>query len=136
MKGALAATLISDMQDQWRLYSLDVAVEVKRLILDDQFWGDVKFVMEFVEPIYDMLRYADTNGPCLGEIYENMDSMCERIRSIRDEKNPNLWAQWKNIIHGRWNKLNNPLHMASDAVNPKWYDHSTGRRPPPKIERW
>ena len=37
MKGALAATVISDMWDQWRLSSSDVAVEVKRLILDDQF---------------------------------------------------------------------------------------------------
>ena len=36
----------------------------------------------------------------------------------------------ENIIHGRWNKLNNPLHMAAYAVNPKWYDPSTGRRPP------
>ena len=89
------------------------------MILDDQFWGDVKFVMEFVEPICDMLRYADTDDPCLGEIYENMDSMCERIRSITYEKDPNLWAQLKNIIHGRWNKLNNPLHMEAFVVNSK-----------------
>ena len=65
------------MWDGWRLSSSNVAVEVKRLILDDQFWGDVKFVMEFVESICDMLRYADMDGPCLGEIYENMESMCK-----------------------------------------------------------
>ena len=130
MKGALAAIVISDMWDGWRLSSSNAAVEVKRLILDDQFWGDVKFVMEFVEPICDMLHYVDIDGPCLGEIYENMDSMCERIRSITDEKDPNLWAQLKNIIHGRRNKLNNPLHMVAYAMNPKWYDPSTGRRPP------
>ena len=63
MRGALAAIVISDMWDQWRLSSSNVVVEMKRLILDDQFWGDVKFVMEFVEPICDMLRYADTYGP-------------------------------------------------------------------------
>ena len=51
--------------------------------------------MEFVEPMCDMLRYANTDGPCLGENYENMDSMCEKIRSITDEKDPNLWAQLK-----------------------------------------
>ena len=72
MKGALAATVISDMWDQWRLSSSDV-VEMKRLILDDQFWGDVKFVMEFVEQIGDMLRYANIDGPCLVEIYKDMD---------------------------------------------------------------
>ena len=130
VKGALAATVISDTWDQWRLSTSDIAVEVKRLILDDRFWADVKFVVEFVEPICDMLRYADTDGPCLGEIYENMDSMCERIRSIVEVKDPNLWVQLETMIHGRWNKLNNPLHMAAYAVNPKWYDPSTGRRPP------
>ena len=98
MKGALAATVISDMWDGWRLSSSNVAVEVKRLILDDQFWGDVKFVMEFVKPICDMLRYADIDGPCLGEIYENMDSMCERIKSITDKKDSTLWPQLKSFI--------------------------------------
>ena len=42
-------------------------------MLDDRFWIDAKFVMEFVEPICDMIRYVDTYAPCLGEIYENMD---------------------------------------------------------------
>ena len=90
----------------------------------------MKFVVEFVEPICDMLRYADTDNPCLGEIYENMDSMCERIKSITDKKDPTLWQQLQTFIHGRWNKLNNPLHMAAYAVNPKWYNSTTGRRPP------
>ena len=70
-------------------------MEVKGSILDDRFWVDVKFIVEFVEPICDMLHYAYIDGPCLGEIYENMDSMCEKIRSITDEKDPNLWAQLK-----------------------------------------
>ena len=59
-----------------------------------------------------------------------MDSMCERIQSITDKKDPTLWPQLQSFIHGRWNKLNSPLHMESYAVNPKWYDPTTGRRPP------
>ena len=54
-------------------------MEVKWLILGDAFWVDVKFVMEFVEPICDMLCYVYTNSLCLSGIYENMDSMCETI---------------------------------------------------------
>lgn len=53
MKGALAATIINDMWDQWKLSSSDAAMEVKQLILDDHFWADVKFIVEFVEPICD-----------------------------------------------------------------------------------
>eukprot|EP00253_Pinus_taeda_P003416 PITA_03416 len=59
-----------------------------------------------------------------------MDSMCERIQTIIDRKDPTLWSQLKEFIHGRWNKLNNPLHMAAYVFNPKWYDPTTGRRPP------
>ena len=106
------------------------------MILDDQFWGDVKFVMEFVEPICDMLRYVDIDGPCLGEIYENMDSMCERIQSITDKKDPTLWSQLQSFIHGRWNKLNSPLHMEAYAVNPKCMIPQQEGGLLPKIERW
>eukprot|EP00253_Pinus_taeda_P035891 PITA_35891 len=130
MKEALSATVVSDMWEQWRLSTSDVALEVKRLILNDHFWVDAKFVAEIIEPICDMIRYADTDDPCLGEIYENMDSMCERIQTITDRKDPTLWPQLKEFIHGRWNKLNTPLHMAAYVVNPKWYDPTTGRRPP------
>lgn len=52
----------------------------------------VKFVVEFVEPICDMLHYENTDGPCLGEIYENR-TMGERIPSIRNNKDPTLWPQ-------------------------------------------
>ena len=64
MKGALAATVISDMWNQWRLSSSDVAVEVKRLILDDQFWAGIKFVVLLVAPTCEILYYVDINNPC------------------------------------------------------------------------
>jgi hypothetical protein len=93
MKGALAATVISDMWDQWKQSTSDAALEVKRLIFDDWFWTDAKFIMEFVETICDMIHYADIDAPCLGETYENIDSMCERIQSIIDRRDPTLWPQ-------------------------------------------
>ena len=47
-----------------------------------------------------MLCYEDIDGPCLGEVYENMESVCEIIRSITNGKDPNLLAQLKNTIYG------------------------------------
>ena len=93
VKGDLVAIIISDMWEQWRLSTLDAVMEVKRMILDDWFWDDVKFTVEFLEPICDMFRYADTNGPCLGDIYENTDSMCDRTQSIINREDPTLWPQ-------------------------------------------
>ena len=49
MKGALAATTISDTQEQWKQSTSNAVVEVKQLILDGQFWDDVKFVVEFLQ---------------------------------------------------------------------------------------
>ena len=89
------------MWEQWKQSTSDATVEVKQLILDDRFWADVKKFVEFVEPICDMLRYADTDGPCLDEIYENMDSLCERIQSITYKKDPTLWPKLQSFIHGR-----------------------------------
>ena len=68
------------------------------LILDDHFWADVKFVMEFVEPICDILHYAYTYSPCLCEIYENKH--CVMIKSIVERKDPNLRLQLKTFIYG------------------------------------
>jgi multidrug resistance efflux pump len=46
-------------------------------------------------------------------------------------KRSNLYPQLQQFIHGQWNKLNTPLHRASDALNPKWYDiEQTKRRSP------
>ena len=104
MKEALSATVINGMRDQWSLSTSNAALEVKRLILDDHFWVDAKFVVEFIEPICDMIRYADTNDPCLSEIYENVDSMCERIQTITDRKHPTLWPQLKEFIHENPNR--------------------------------
>ena len=75
MKGALAATIISDMWEQWRQSTSDAAMAIKRLIWDDRFWVNGKFIVEFVEQICDKLRYANTDAPCLGEICEKMDSV-------------------------------------------------------------
>ena len=54
MKGALTAIVISDMWEQWKQSTSDTVVDVKQLKLDDQFWVDVKFVVELVELICDI----------------------------------------------------------------------------------
>ena len=86
MKGALCATIVSDMWVAWRHSTSDAVVEVRRMILDDHFWADVRFVVDFIEPINDVIRFADTNSSCLGEIYECIDSMCERIKTVTDAR--------------------------------------------------
>ncbi|KAH9292112.1 hypothetical protein KI387_042698 [Taxus chinensis] len=131
VKGALCSIVVSDAWAAWRQSTSETAVEVRKMVLDNLFWVDVKFVVDFIQPICEVIRFADSDKPCLGEVYEEIDSMCERIRKITDSKDPSLYPLIKEKVHGRWNKLNTPLHCVAYALNPKWYDiEVTNKRAP------
>lgn len=131
VKGALCSTVVSDAWAAWRQSSLNDAVEVRGMILDDRFWADVKFVVNFMQPICEVIKFVDSDKPCLGEIYEEIDSMCEIIKKITDAKDPSLYPLIEEKLHGRWNKLNTTLHCAAYALNPKWHNiQETNKRAP------
>lgn len=49
-----------------------------------------------------------------GEINESIDSMCERIKTITDARdNTTFYPKLMKKIHGRWSKLNTPLHVVA-----------------------
>ena len=61
------------ISDQWAAYREDdvgKAQNVKEMILSDRWWDVVDYILEFIAPIYDMLRVADTDRPCLHLVYE------------------------------------------------------------------
>lgn len=43
----------------------DVVVEMRRMILDDHFQANVRFVVDFIEPINDVIRFVDVDSSCL-----------------------------------------------------------------------
>jgi hypothetical protein len=49
--------------------------EVEDSALDGHFWQQVRYILQFTKPIYTMIRFADTDRPVIGEVYEQMDSM-------------------------------------------------------------
>lgn len=80
----------------------------------------------------DVIRYADTDSPSLGEIYETFDSMLGKMKKAISDKDPNsgLYEQKiRPIVTRRWNTMNTPLHMAAFALNPKWYVPRPSRTP-------
>lgn len=84
-----------------------------------------------------VIRYAATDSPSLGEIYETFDSMVWQIKKAIKEKEPSLEfyeEHLKPIVMKRWNTMNTLLHMAAYAVNPKWFGPSLGRVPPSSDE--
>ena len=56
--------------------------ELEDTVLDGHFWAHVKYVLYFTKPVYNMIRFADTDQPVIGEVYEQMDSMLGQIKDI------------------------------------------------------
>jgi hypothetical protein len=147
--------LINMVTDEnWTFYRVDddmKAQEIKKFILDDEFWDRVVYFLQFTQPIWEMLREVDKDEPMLHRVYEMWDNMIEKIQAIvfkHEEKNPALDdSDFFNHIHSilvrRWDKSNTPLHCMAHSLNPKYYANKwraggIGRVPPnldPELSR-
>eukprot|EP01018_Ginkgo_biloba_P011168 Gb_02649 [translate_table: standard] len=123
LKSSLCNMVISDVWDIWRLPNTDRAQELKRTMLDDIWSGRVQYLLNFCDPI--ILRLTDTDTPCLGEVYEGMDSMLEKIREVirleEKDESKTFYNEIQDSIVKRWNKTTTPLHTLAYALNPRFY---------------
>eukprot|EP00253_Pinus_taeda_P032335 PITA_32335 len=85
--------------------------------------GGLPLLIEGKKSSPSFLMMHDT--PCLGEVYENIDSMLERIKEIirASENDPHetFYYLVKDIVTERWNKMTTPLHLLAYALHPKYY---------------
>ena len=86
VKQALKSMVISDIWAVWRQSQTDRANNVKRLILDEDWWAQIDYLLSFTEPIYTLIRWCDIDKPILGDIYDCIDTMVEQVRDIIIEK--------------------------------------------------
>ena len=72
-----------------------------------------------------MIRYTNMDRPCLGEVYDGIDSMIEDIRTIINEKEQELdekfFTELQVIMVERWNKMTTLLHLLAFALSPRFY---------------
>eukprot|EP00253_Pinus_taeda_P002694 PITA_02694 len=84
-----------------------------------------------MDPIISLLRFADTDKPILGEVYEGWDSMIESVKSNilqsecpEYETSPEAFCGTIHVILvSRWDKNCTPLHCLAHSLNPKYYSH-------------
>ena len=116
------------VSDKWSTYKeddVDKARSVKDKLLVDFWWDNVKYIVDFTEPIYSMLRAADIDKPCLHLIYEMWDNMIEKVkdRIYRHERQPDEESAFYDtiyaILYDRWLKSNTPLHCLAHSLNPR-----------------
>ncbi|KAJ1696121.1 hypothetical protein LUZ63_004633 [Rhynchospora breviuscula] len=87
----------------------------------------IEFILEFTEPIYEMLRITDTDKPCLHLVYEMWDNMIDKVKDTiykhegktENEDSP-FFNVVKTILTDRWAKSNTPLHCLAYSLNPRF----------------
>jgi hypothetical protein len=81
------------MSDEWDDISTDRdgMDATKHTILDSHFWTQIKFVLQFTKPIYNMIQFANSDRPIIGEVYEQMDNMLGQIKDIVEPRDQNLY---------------------------------------------
>ena len=60
--------------------------EVEDIDLDGHFGAQVKYVLQFTKPVFNMIRFVDTDQPVIGEVYEQMDNMLGHMKDIVEQR--------------------------------------------------
>ena len=53
-----------------------------RVLIDEDWWRNIEFLLKFTSPTFEILQDADIDKPFLGDIYDGMDTMVEKIVEI------------------------------------------------------
>jgi len=126
LKRALQSMVISDAWDTYREDNSGLARHVREKILCERWWENVGYIVDFTDPIYEMLRVADTDKPCLHLIYEMWDTMIENVKKViytkekkQDDEQSTFFSIVLDILVDRWTKSNTPLHCLAHSLNPR-----------------
>ncbi|KAG6521801.1 hypothetical protein ZIOFF_018934 [Zingiber officinale] len=123
------------ISERWDVYKEEDVVKarvVKYKILDDQFWEKIDYILAFTSPIYEMLRKADIDQPCLHLVYEWWDEMIEKMRVAISKGAHSEDSKFYEVVHNilveRCNKSNTPLHCLAHSLNPRDIEVSRERK--------
>ncbi|KAL0312932.1 UNVERIFIED_CONTAM: hypothetical protein Sradi_5692500 [Sesamum radiatum] len=118
------------ISEQWCCYrddDISKARNVKEKLLDDSWWDSIDYILDFTEPIYEMLSATDTDKPCLHLAYDMWDNIISKVKETiyKHEKKANYEESsfWGVVVHkvleDRWSKSNTHLHCLAHSLNPR-----------------
>lgn len=99
-----------------------IGVEVKRTVLDEDFWTSMVSVLRISLPIIKLLRLTDGNTPVIGKVYDRMFLIEQKLqRWVSDGTVP--WASTALEKHReRWEYLHSDMHAAGYALDPEFLE--------------
>ncbi|XP_058735751.1 uncharacterized protein LOC131607810 [Vicia villosa] len=81
LKRSLQSVVINEEWNSYREDDMDKAQATKEFILNDIWWDKIAYIIDFTEPIYNMVRVCDTDESTLHLVYEMWDSMIEKVKA-------------------------------------------------------
>lgn len=126
MKRPLETLVLCEEWSTYREYDPAKALIMRTTILDETWWDKVEYVIQFISPMYDMIRFADTDKPSLHLIYDMWDDMIEKVKTIiynHEKKELFENSTFYDVVYGiliiRWTKSSSPLHCLAHSLNPR-----------------
>ncbi|XP_058761222.1 uncharacterized protein LOC131634570 [Vicia villosa] len=120
------------ISEEWNFYREDdmgKAQATKQFILNDFWWDKIAYIIDFTEPIYNMVRVCDIDESTLHLVYEMWDSMIEKVKASiyrhegKDLNDPSI-SPFYNVVYSiltnRWTKSCTPLHCLAHSLNPSF----------------
>ena len=82
-------------------------------------------IVTLITPIVSTLHIFDSDNPCLGDVFESIDQMREKLHDIMEDENYRIDRDTRNEVWDlrltRWKMLQSPLHSIAFLFNPKWF---------------
>ncbi|KAH7426822.1 hypothetical protein KP509_10G018300 [Ceratopteris richardii] len=113
----LRQTVVSPLWNDWDESSLEESKSMQRLYLDEEFWENVKAVLNILTPIYRVLRMTDCEGATLGLLIHMMRRAIDDIRAATlvttEQANEVL-----EVTLRRWTWMHRPIHGFAGLLHP------------------
>jgi hypothetical protein len=87
---SLQAIVVAQEWNAWPESKSAQAKKIRDMLLNEDWWSESRYVVSFISPIVELIRYANFDSPTLGDIYECMDCMVGKVRHIIRQRNPSL----------------------------------------------
>ena len=65
---------------------------MRRLLIDEDWWSKIDFLLKFTLPTFELLREADIERPFLGEVYDGMDSLWSASEGVWSIVPEEVWS--------------------------------------------
>ncbi|TVU19386.1 hypothetical protein EJB05_35531, partial [Eragrostis curvula] len=131
IKRSLQMMVISDKWSDYRKCNMEQAQIVKTKILDDLWWDQVDYILDFTEPIYSMIRMVENEKSCLHLIYVTWNDMIEKVKAAiykHEGKVTDDESTFYSVVHGIlvdcWSNSKTQLYCLAHSLNPRNYSGS------------